>query len=249
MKRLPWLLASGLLCAAPTVQADDSLRPMSQATLDEAEAVFFQGLGHFRAGRFEQAAVAFQKAHALTGHRDLLYNIARSREQLGDKAGAVEWYKAYLATTPTDETATIHRIRLLGGDPTLAPRNPQAVLPDFTSPKNQRPPRIEEGVDPWPWVAAGVGVVAVGVGTWLGLAALDDATAARDESNRAKAADFKEKAESGALLADVAFGVGALAAGAAVLLWWRADQFTEPAGAVQVGADAQGFHLGWSTPF
>lgn len=249
MKRLPWLLVGGLLCLAPGVRADDSLRPMSQATLDEAEAIFFQGLGHFRAGRFEQAAVAFQKAHALTGHRDLLYNIARSREQLGDKPGAIEWYKAYLATTPADETATIHRIRLLGGDPTLAPKGPQAVLPDFTSPKNQRAPRVEEGVDPWPWVAVGVGVVAAGVGTWLGLTALDDAAAAREEADLAEATDLKDKAESGALLADVAFGVGAVAVGTAVLLWWRADQPTQPTGAVQVGADAQGFHLGWSTPF
>lgn len=255
VRRLSGRLLGGLTAmmvtwAGPSLShADDTLRPLTQADLDSAEAIFFEALGHFRGGRFEQAAVGFQKAYTLTGHRDMLYNVARSREQLGDKPGAVEWYKAYLATEPADETATIHRIRQLGGDPTLAARKPDAVLPDFTSPKNQRPPRVEEGVDPWPWVAAGVAVAAAGVGTWLGLTALDDAAAAREEKTRAQAEDLRDQAESGALLADVAFGVGAVAAGAAVFLWWRADHAEAPAGSVQVGADAHSAYLGWSAAF
>jgi tetratricopeptide (TPR) repeat protein len=96
---------------------------LDQKTLDEAEATFFDGLGHYRAGRFEAAAQAFQKAHALTRHRDMLFNVARSRERMGDVPGAVEWYRAYLATQPADETAVIHKVRQLGAEPVVqAPR-------------------------------------------------------------------------------------------------------------------------------
>ncbi|MCB9538796.1 MAG: hypothetical protein H6704_21385 [Myxococcales bacterium] len=219
---------------------------LDQQTLDRAEALFFEGLADYRAARFEEAAVKFQQAFLLTRHRDLLFNVARSRERLGDKEGAVTWYRAYLATKPADETAVIHRIRLLGGDPT--PKTPVALGgPADEAPKG--PEVVEQGAGPWPWVALGVGVAAAGAGAVLGLQALDDASAARQSDVRSEASALKDDAESKALIADVAFGVSAVAVGAAVALWWWADREASSQGAVQVGLGPDAVHLGYGLSF
>lgn len=217
---------------------------LDQATLDKAETLFFSALANYRGGRFEQAAVEFQKAYVLTRHRDLLFNVARSREKLGDQEGAVEWYRAYLSTGPADQTAVIHRIRQLGGDPT-----PARSAPDVAGIAPQERPVVRRGAGPWPWVSLGVGVAAAGVGVALGLSALDDASEARGSAVRSEVSTLKDSAESGALIADMAFGVSAVAIGTAVALWWLADEKAGAAGRVQVGLTEGGAQLGWGAHF
>ena len=244
------LLSAALACSLVSLPAlADGTAPVDQATLDEAERLFFEGLAHYRADRFEEAAVAFQKAYTLTQHRDLLFNVARSRERLGDKDGAVQWYRSYLGTTPADETAIIHRINQLGGDPTppvkTDPKGPVAapVIDD-------KPATVSEGGNPWPWVLVGTGALAAGAGIYFGLVALDDADAARAAQDRGKAEDFKASAESSALIADVAFGVGALAVGTAVVLWLQDDK-PGTRSSVSVGAapTANGWRVGLGGAF
>jgi tetratricopeptide (TPR) repeat protein len=220
---------------------------LDQASLDKAEVQFFQGLAHYRAGRFEQAAVAFQEAYVLTKHRDLLFNVARSRERLGDKPGAIQWYQAYLATQPADETAVIHHIRQLGGEPGAPP----AQTPAHTdTPVVEKPSVVEEGPGPWPWVAAGTSLAALAAGTVLGLQALDEASTARSADTRSVATKHKDAAESKALVADVAFGVSALAAAAAVYLWWQADAEATSEPHVEVGVvPGVGVGIGWGGAF
>lgn len=222
----------------------DGGEPVDQATLDEAERLFFEGLAHYRGDRFEEAAVAFQKAYTLTRHRDLLFNVARSRERMGDKDGAVQWYRSYLGTTPADETAIIHRIKQLGGDPT-APKTKTVDDPVVIPKSSGAPDVVSDGGNPWPWVLVGTGALATGAGIYFGLVALDDADAARAAQDRGKAEDFKSSAESSALIADVAFGVGALAVGTAVVLWLQ-DDAPETRSSVSVGAapTADGWRLG-----
>ncbi len=220
-------------------------RQFDEATLDRAEAQFFEGLEHYRAKRFEAAALRFQEAYVLTGHRDMLFNVARSREQLGDKEGAVRWYRSYLKTVPKDETAVIHRIRQLGGDPTPAdapvkrngPRRPTG------------PEVVEVGEGPWAWVAAAAGVGATAVGIAIGMTALTDAEAARASDDRSEAQALKTSAESKALTADLLFGVGAASIGVAVWLFLRADSAAAAQGHIQIGATSDGATLGWSTTF
>ncbi|MCK6569567.1 tetratricopeptide repeat protein [Myxococcota bacterium] len=216
---------------------------LDQKTLDEAEAVFFDGLGHYRAGRFEAAAQAFQKAHALTRHRDMLFNVARSRERMGDIPGAVEWYRAYLATQPADETAVIHKVRQLGAEPVAqAPAAAPTEEPVEVE-------TIERGPGPWPWIAAGVGVAALAGGAVMGFQALGEAQSARDAEIRSTASKHKDTAESRALVADICFGTAALAAGTAVFLWWRADAEAAGAGRIDVGMIPGGGALGYSGRF
>ncbi len=220
---------------------------LDQASLDRAEAQFFQGLGHYRAGRFEQAAVAFQGAYVLTKHRDLLFNVARSRERLGDKPGAIQWYQAYLATKPADETAVIHHIRQLGGEP-AGPAEPTGA--PAQNPFVEGPRVVEEGPGPWPWVAAGTSLAALAAGTVLGLQALEEASSARSADTRAVATKHKDAAEGKALVADISFGVSALAAAAAVYLWWQADATATAEPHVEIGVvPGIGVGVGWGGAF
>lgn len=227
----------------PAVVAE--MEQLDQATLDQAETLFFQALAHYRQARFEEAAVDFQKAFVLTNHRDLLFNIARSREKLGDGEGAIEWYRAYLATTPADETAVIHRIRQLGGEPVPKEVDLRKVARKVGI---ETPLAVEPKTDPWPWVVAGVGLAAAGVGTWFGLDALDQASQARAAETRDDTLEFKDGAEQSALIADIAFATSAVAVGTAIFLWTRADHAQQDA-RVEVGLAPGGGYLGYSLDF
>lgn len=237
-------LAGGPWSATALAADDDAvvaeIAVLDQETLDKAETLFFQALAHYRKERYEKAAVDFQKAFVLTNHRDLLFNIARSREKLGDQAGAIEWYRAYLATQPADETAVIHRIRQLGGEPTPEPVDLGAVADDV----GIETPLAEPSADPWPWVALGVGIAAAGAGTYFGLDALDQASQARAADTREAALPLKEGAEQSALIADIAFIAGAAAVGTAVFLWARADHAAADQGRVEVSVTPEGGYLG-----
>lgn len=241
------LAPSGLARAADDEPANVAeVEQLDQATLDQAETFFFQALAHYRQARYEAAAVDFQKAFVLTAHRDLLFNVARSRERLGDTTGAIEWYRAYLATTPADETAVIHRIRQLGGDPTPAPVDLQRISREVNldSPLASGP-----SPDPWPWVAVGVGALATGAGVYFGLAALDAASNARAADTADETRPLKADAEQSALLADISFGVAAAAVGTAVVLWWLADDEASAQGSVDIGLAPGGGYIGYGLSF
>ncbi len=252
------LLVPALLLAPPVLAQDGGeaapeeahvreTAELDQETLDAAEAIFFHGVTHFRAGEYEQAAVRFQKAYVLTGHRDMLYNVARSREKLGDKEGAVRWYRSYLQSEPADETAVIHRIRQLGGDPTPAP--PPVKKQQKSRSEPEGPILVEEGPGVWPWVAVGVGAAAVVGGIALGSSALSDAQAARASDDRSEAQSLKTSAETSAVVADVLYGVGVVGIGVATWLWLDADSKADPDTHLEVGATSESWSVGWSGRF
>jgi len=187
---------------------------LSQQVIDQAEALFFKAFVFFQKRDYERAAEHFQGAYALIPYHDLLFNVARSRELMGDREGAVEWYRAYLATKPVDETTIIHRLKLLGGEVTIQPLAPAAPV---------GPAVEEEGpVSYWPWASLTAGVAAGALGAVYGLSALDAAERSR-QATRHDHERFKAQAESDALVADVSMVAGALAVGLSVYLWVSAD--------------------------
>lgn len=192
---------------------DDNL---SIQEIDQAESLFFSGFVAYQQKNYERAAELFQQAYAIVPYHDLLYNVARSREQLGDNEGSIQWYRAYLATKPIDETTVIHRLKLLGGDPT-----PQSLTNEVVEDST---PREFASVSMIPWITFGAGLVLAGVGTYYGLSALDEATAARDASTKSLWSRHKKEAESAALTADIMYGLGASALFAGVYLWLQQDK-------------------------
>jgi hypothetical protein len=209
--------------SAPDLNALDN-KSIDQKTMDQAEAMFFKALKAFQSKQYDQAAMAFQDAYLLIPNPDLIYNIARSRELLGDLKGAVSWYQSYLKTAPVDETAVIHHIKQIGGDMNEGQSgNPQKSNADQ---KKVEVKIYEEGGSPLAWATLGTSVVALGAGLFLGAEAMSEANHARNvfgldpkEYNR-----FKQSAEDYSLYSDISIITGLIALGATTYLWLAVDQ-------------------------
>ena len=207
---------------------------VSQQVIDQAEDLFFKAFVLFQKKEYERAAELFQSAYALIPYHDLLFNVARSRELMGDKAGAVEWYRAYLATKPVDETTIIHRLKILGGETTSMPLTQEQIAG----------PQVETApVSYWPWVSLTAGLAAGAAGVIYGLSAVDTAEQSRAAKLSADHERLKSQAESDALVADVSLAVSALAVGWTIYLWVSADH-DEGATLDPAGSAASGLSFG-----
>ena len=193
-----------------------------QATLDQAEAAFFSGFEAYRAKRYQEAVEHFTTAHKLVPYRDLIFNIARSYEQLGNKTQAIVFYKKYLETKPIDETQIIHRLRQLGVSRFETPP------PDLQSTSTFTPPPVSKSEDSsseWlTWTALGTGGTLVALSVYFGLSALDDAETARNAMDQSRYDRAKSDAESNALIADISLTLGVAATAWGIYLLITDDQ-------------------------
>ena len=109
--RVPWTcVALSLLCLAWPMAAP-AQTAASATSLDE------QGLAHYEAGRYAQAADAFLRAFDLDPAPVLLYNAGRSLQRAGRLGEAVDVFERYLSVASATER---HRGRVEG------------LLPDLT---------------------------------------------------------------------------------------------------------------------
>jgi len=81
-----------VLLVAQAAHADDKTAKRRAGEL-AAEAA-----QHYKRGEFEVSAALVRQAYALYPEPNLLYNLARSLEGMGDNKGALEAYQQYLAT-------------------------------------------------------------------------------------------------------------------------------------------------------
>jgi tetratricopeptide (TPR) repeat protein len=133
------VLALFLACVASAqpVHAQDGgdARARALRLFDESETAFGEG-------RYDAAAALLREAYALQPEPVLLYNLARSYEELGELSHAIETYEAY-AAAETDEAA--RRAALARRDvltarlppppevaPSELPRGPDMTLPVAT---------------------------------------------------------------------------------------------------------------------
>lgn len=66
----------------------------------QAQSIYAEGEKAFAQGHFEEALAAFQKAYLLDPVPVLLYNIARTNEELGRFSEAIRYFESYLARVP-----------------------------------------------------------------------------------------------------------------------------------------------------
>lgn len=116
--RLALSLGVAPFTASAAAPASPSASPAATAGPDlkaQAAALYKEGAGLFREGKFREAGERFQAAYNLDPSPILLYNLARAAEELGDATTAVSHYKAYLARYPQaeDRAEVERRIRVL----------------------------------------------------------------------------------------------------------------------------------------
>ncbi|MEZ4267004.1 MAG: tetratricopeptide repeat protein [Myxococcota bacterium] len=252
---LAWL-GGGALAADPEADA-------------RAQAAYERAMTAYSAGRFGQAAVAFEEAYAAVSDPALLWNIGRSWEQAGELAKARDSYRNFLGQHDVDaelrvkvadalvrvgakiqaredaktQAARVEQLQkeireaesernaeLIGklegqlqSERDAAAAEARAAEPVHAEPAptvHQTRQTESRGPNPVSWVAMGVGVAAVGVGTWMMLSAkskrqlVDDAiTAAKQgdagrQMSRAEALKFESDANRNATIGVAMLGVG-----------------------------------------
>jgi tetratricopeptide (TPR) repeat protein len=164
----------------------------------DADAIEAAAVSDFRAGRFREAAVNFERLYRLRPEPATLFAIARAYQEAGDCERAREVFEDFVATSadPAGRRAAEERIAACRPPPGAEPAGATdpAVTPDPATNTASTPPMnsgssTESSTAPTgpdrrrAWVlglaASGLGVaVGAGVLELLGRGALDDAAAA-----------------------------------------------------------------------
>lgn len=196
-----------------------------------AEAVEFykRGRENYEAGRYREAVVDLKAALKLDPYSpNLVYNVARVSELLGELSEAIYYYRRYLSLlkpSELEERARIERTirRLEGAKNDLGTSSSETEALSI-GPSSQS---LLEAMDPLFWATAGSGASLLIIGVVMGVVALDnfDETSefvvGRDgslnERNR-----LASDANLFALLADIGLiSGGVLLAGAGLLFFLR----------------------------
>ena len=261
---LTWSLAA-LPHAAGAAEAEAS---DGDAAIVLAEQKAAQAFEAYEAKHFAQAVTLYLQAHAAAPNADILYNVARIYDtKLGDRPLAINFYRRYISEGANADRIQIANERLLAlRDAELAVAERPAPAPSAAA-AGAVPPRAERRAAPamgWTtgeWagaILAGTGVVALGIGTGFGVAAMDDTRTVRDlcDGNlcrEQRGIDAAETATDHARVSTIAFASGGalLALGAAFYFWPGGESRERPEQAAGSGWELAGAGVaptadGWS---
>jgi tetratricopeptide (TPR) repeat protein len=257
------LLVPGLvaLLASPASarQVDD---PDTNADVAAAEQKAAQAFEAYQGKRFAEAVALYLEAYKAAPSADVLYNVARIYDaKLGDRPLAISFYRRYIA----DPGAVTDRIQIanerlvtlreaelaasrapepgpLAPAPRAAP-DARADSSSFSGDAGWRPAEVT-GV-----ILGITGVVALGVGTGYGIAAMRETETVRDVCpnnvcSAQRGIDAADSASDHATVSTIAFASGgALLALGAVCYFWLGDSSDSPRSDRPDSASAAGLRL------
>jgi len=202
--------------------------PTNVAQLNE------EGASLYAARDYRRAIEKFIQAYAVDSDPNLLFNIARCYEELGEIDAAIEKYEAFLKTPGADTRGrqrareSIQALRESGSQPSGASAAGGASSP--AQPGSEAGPEAAKGPNYWPWVALGGSVVFGAVGTTLYVLGVSDHNQVTDaegygnpnaisDMTRSEAEDLVSSGDTKKLVGGISLGIaGALAATYVVLL-------------------------------
>lgn len=220
----PLLIALGIALPSPARGAEppaDAAEPSSSARIAELNET---GARAYAERHYRAAIEKFVEAYAIDHDPNLLFNIARCYEKLGDLGAAIEKYEAFVAAPGADTEGRIKAKESLAELRQLEQQG--GVTPVENAGPGEAgagsPPSAAEGapgVNIWPWLTLGTGVVVTGVGvTVYALGAHDhslvtDAKGYGDPSvvypmTRAEAQSYIDSGNTKKLVGGIALGVG-----------------------------------------
>ena len=182
-----------------------------------ARELYENGAALYEEGRYDEAIVAWDEAYRLSQRHALLYNIANAQERLGDYEAALDTLAEYRALAPASERDVLDR-RLRSIERRMEEAGEPVSTTTTTVPVDTGPARDLELL---PIGLIGVGAVALSTGTVFGVRS----RAAGDELETvcvnglcpSEAQDLLQRNARSALIADIAWGVGAAAAAGGVI--------------------------------
>jgi len=234
--RLPLLVAAGMawgLVATPASAGEArggaaATSPASVATLNE------EGASLYAARDYRRAIEKFIQAYAVDSDPNLLFNIARCYEELGEVDAAIEKYEAFLKTPGADTRGrqrareSIQALRESNKQPSGASAASGASSP--TQPGGEAGVAAAKGPNYWPWAALGGSLVFGAVGTTFYVLGVSDHNQVTDadgygdpnaisDMTRSEAQDLVSSGDTKKLIGGISLGLaGALAATYVVLL-------------------------------
>lgn len=175
-------LAAGVLTLAllgSTATANELRSRDGSADDARARASYARGKALAAKGRFDEALAEFSTGYSSSRRPQFLFNMGECARALGDVSHARQHYAHYLLDAPTGPLATIARRRIEALPAALppAPMPAPADVVDDTPPSSRGavdvvvvPPREDDArstwKSPWPWVGAGVAVIAGSVAVY-----------------------------------------------------------------------------------
>jgi tetratricopeptide (TPR) repeat protein len=161
-----WPVAAVAQEAPPGAEADAAGAP-SRHALQKARQHYDAGTRHYAEANYGAALAEFLEAYRLSHLPDLLYNLGKVAEKMGDQQGAADYLRRYLAERPDAPDATSVRAEIVQLD---AAANERTA---YVAPVSVHPP--------WPALGLlGGGTVLLLVGGGLSIGATNDSGAVID---------------------------------------------------------------------
>lgn len=196
-----WVLFSGQSLASDPAAPNASSRVTVEATEASASdpaaaAAFKRSLDRYAAGDLQGALDAMRESHRLSNRTELLYNIARIEEEIGDCPASLTDYNRYLELVPDGRyrqpaTEASQKLQLrcplqtVSIEPTssIAPKTLEPAAPP-AAPKPHREANAQK-LAAKPWAPPGVvGWAAVALGAAAGVGAIYFTVAAANAHDR-----------------------------------------------------------------
>lgn len=209
-----------------------------------AREAFHQGDQLYLEGDYQGAVKAFEKAYALSGRIEMLFNLANAHERLDHYPEAAVALRGYIPHAPSGQRAALGR--RLERLERLAQQERKASPPAVTP----APPRPEHETIPVQR-AVGIGLVGVGVtGAALGTGFAISAANTRSELDQqcqpgtsgrlcpSAAQPLLDRDQTHSLVADISFAAGAIAAASGIVLILRSHEQERPELQTRLGPGA-----------
>jgi tetratricopeptide (TPR) repeat protein len=197
----------------------------SAADKQHAGELAQESQAHYKRGEFEVSAALLRQAYSLYPEPNLLYNLGRSLEGFGDKQGAVNAYKDYLATAAQieDRGAIERRIAILQSE--IDKAKPVVVEKPVEKPEPIARPIViakpiehhDEETSIAPWITIGAGALIAGGGAVFGYEARTNHDSADHAITGLAAQSYADTSHREAVIADVGFVAGGVAIASGVI--------------------------------
>lgn len=235
--RLPLLVAASMawgLVATPGSAAEARAGASSATTPTNVAQLNEEGASLYAARDYRRAIEKFIQAYAVDSDPNLLFNIARCYEELGEVDAAIEKYEAFLKTPGADTRGrqrareSLQVLRESGGKPIGT--SAAAGTSSAATPSAEVGAETTKGHGNWPWVALGGSVVFAAVGTTFYVLGISDHNQVTDaegygdpgavsDMTRSEAEALVSSGDTKKLVGGISLGLaGALAATYVVLL-------------------------------
>lgn len=227
-------MASAVSAQTPPSGPDDVVERVERLSAD--------GAAFYSSGDYPAALEKFKAAFELEAVTNLLYNIARTYDRMGDSQAAREYYARFLERTDANPAGVAKaKARLAELDEAArraAAQREVAPVPAMPTDPQSVSAAVETGaglsaIETSGWVVASLGVAALAAGAGLAIASDGEQTKFDDSVTVSGKRHHRGQAEDYALAGDVTLGIGAALAATGLTLLiveWTTDS---PVGAAE----------------